>query len=292
MGTEEAPPKELYTVVFMPFTDPAHPVTVAELEDGELAQARAKEVYASRHRSGMVGVVAPEGTWTFEPVSFDVEGLPPVTPGTVPLVQLPRKDLHEPSKPVSQDALTEDFLQFLGLMTLTMYERQGIGIAAPQVGVWSRVLVVDTTWAETGEVNPCLLINPEIEVVEGPPEEANSLEGCLSVPGGYRAPVHRAEEIVVRGKDLAWEDREIVADGLEAYAFQHEVDHLDGKLFIDYLGKMKRDLYFRKLRKAHRIARKQAKRLMGEAQQYERFQKKIEAAKERGRKIREARLGV
>jgi peptide deformylase len=115
----------------------------------------------------------------------------------------------------------------------TMYAAAGIGLAATQVDRHVRVLAVDITEARN---EPCCLINPEIVETEG---RTSSDEGCLSVPEYYDA-VERAEHIRVRALDRDGRTVEFEADGLLAICLQHEIDHLDGKLFVDYLSEMKR----------------------------------------------------
>ncbi|MBF0267403.1 MAG: peptide deformylase [Alphaproteobacteria bacterium] len=132
----------------------------------------------------------------------------------------------------------------------TMYQAPGIGLAAPQVGVAKRVIVVDT--AKKGEeAQPLALINPEILWLS---EETSSYEeGCLSVPEHY-AEVIRPARVRVRYQDRQGEIREIEADGLLATVLQHEIDHLSGKLFVDYLSALKRGMILRKLEKAKKQA--------------------------------------
>ncbi len=124
----------------------------------------------------------------------------------------------------------------------TMYEAPGIGLAATQVNVHQRLLVMDVS-EEKNE--PKVLINPEILVSEGD-EEMD--EGCLSVPGYYET-VRRAEKVTVRAQDADGEFFELSADGLEAVCIQHEIDHLEGKLFVDYISRLKRDRIRKKLEK-------------------------------------------
>ncbi len=124
----------------------------------------------------------------------------------------------------------------------TMYEAPGIGLAATQVNVHKRLLVMDVS-EEKNE--PKVLINPEFLSREG---EEEMDEGCLSVPGYYET-VRRAEKIAVRAQDADGKFFEITADGLEAVCIQHEMDHLEGKLFVDYISGLKRDRIRKKLEK-------------------------------------------
>ncbi len=124
----------------------------------------------------------------------------------------------------------------------TMYEAPGIGLAATQVNVHKRLLVMDVS---EGKDDPKVLINPEILMSEGD-EEMD--EGCLSVPGYYET-VRRAEKVSVRAQNAEGEFFELTADGLEAVCIQHEMDHLEGKLFVDYISGLKRDRIRKKLEK-------------------------------------------
>ncbi len=128
-------------------------------------------------------------------------------------------------------------------MAETMYAAPGIGLAAPQVGVSERVILVDVTGPERKEL--ITLVNPVIVEKEG---MVIFEEGCLSLPE-VREKVERAARVLVRGYDLDEREREIEAEGLLAIALQHEIDHLNGVLFIDYLSRLKRDMIERKLRK-------------------------------------------
>ena len=127
-----------------------------------------------------------------------------------------------------------------------MYDEPGIGLAAPQVGVSVRLFVIDTEWSQEGaEKNPSVILNPEISDREG---EIIWEEGCLSVPD-YTADVERSAEITLRGMDLDGNPIEERAEGLRAVCIQHEVDHLDGVLFIDRISRLKRSLYVKKRKK-------------------------------------------
>lgn len=131
----------------------------------------------------------------------------------------------------------------------TMYLAPGIGLAAPQVGVAKRVLVVDIAKAE-GERKPFRMANPE--VLWRSEELARYEEGCLSLPDQF-APVARALRCRVRYLDAANEIRELEAEGLLATCIQHEIDHLDGILFVDHLSALKRGIILRKLQKAKKL---------------------------------------
>jgi peptide deformylase len=125
----------------------------------------------------------------------------------------------------------------------TMYEAPGIGLAATQVDVHERLLVVDVSQDRSA---PLVFINPEILTAEGSVEAE---EGCLSVPGVYDKLTTRSEKVTVRALDRDGQPFEIAADGLLAICIQHEMDHLEGKLFVDYLSDLKRTRIRRKLEK-------------------------------------------
>jgi peptide deformylase len=140
----------------------------------------------------------------------------------------------------SEAALIEDMVE-------TMYAAPGVGLAAPQVGVSQRIIVVDIDHEERGK-HLLRLVNPTIREREG---SIVWEEGCLSVPD-LTAEVTRAGRIVVSGWTLDQEEISIEAEGLLAVALQHEIDHLDGKLFLDRISRLKRDLYKRRVRKLER----------------------------------------
>jgi len=146
------------------------------------------------------------------------------------------------------DAVTEfgaaELRQLVEDMFETMYANKGVGLAAPQIGISKRLAVVDTSGGEEAEFRR-VLINPEITFREG---RIVDEEGCLSIPG-FRENVARAQAVVVKGKDVFGNDVELAAEDLMARAFQHEIDHLDGVLFLRHLSPLKRDLIKRKIRK-------------------------------------------
>ena len=161
------------------------------------------------------------------------------------VLQFPDPRLRRRSEPVEK--ITDELRQLAADMLETMYDEPGIGLAAPQVGQSIRLIVVDTDWTEeNAERKPCVFVNPEIVERSG---EITWNEGCLSVPD-LTAEVERAEHVVLRALDL--EGREVVetASGLRAVCFQHELDHLDGVLFIDRISRLKRNLYIGKRKKA------------------------------------------
>jgi peptide deformylase len=136
-------------------------------------------------------------------------------------------------------------------MTETMYSAHGIGLAATQVNVHKRLLVLDVS---ENQDQPRVYINPQILSSEG---EQDHEEGCLSVPGIY-ASVKRAENITVRAQDSDGNTFEEQAEGLHAVCIQHEMDHLIGRLFVDYLSPLKRNMVRKKLEKQRKVAAKEA----------------------------------
>ncbi|HEX7129194.1 MAG TPA: peptide deformylase [Rhodanobacteraceae bacterium] len=165
------------------------------------------------------------------------------------ILEFPDLRLRTKAAPVS--LFDAGLKQLAADMLETMYAAPGIGLAATQVNVHQRLLVVDVS-EEHGD--PRVLVNPEILHAEG---HQTYQEGCLSVPGIF-ADVERAEKIRVRAQDLDGKPIELEADGLLAVCIQHEMDHLIGKLFVDYLSPLKREMVKRKLEKARRQAEPQA----------------------------------
>jgi len=135
-------------------------------------------------------------------------------------------------------------------MVDTMYASSGIGLAAPQVGLSIRLFVADPSFGREG-TDLVVMINPQIVEREGVQSE---LEGCLSLPG-FEAQVPRPARSLVRGLDREGEPLEIEATGLLARIFQHEIDHLDGSLFLDHLRGLKRELIIRKIKKLKRLGK-------------------------------------
>jgi peptide deformylase len=161
----------------------------------------------------------------------------------------PEEILRQRAEPITE--IDEEVVKLVDHMAETMYSAPGIGLAATQVGVAKQLLVADIA-PRRPESELIVLINPEIVAAEG---EVIFEEGCLSVPD-YQAEVKRHEKITVRGLNLKGEEVEIEAEGLLAVVLQHEIDHLNGMLFIDRLSKLKRDLYKRKVRK--KLAKEQS----------------------------------
>jgi peptide deformylase len=160
-----------------------------------------------------------------------------------PIITLPDPLLRKASAPVERvddelRALADDMLE-------TMYAAPGVGLAAVQVGVLRRLIVLDTAGKEE-EPNPLVLINPEILTLGS--EMRLHEEGCLSIPD-VRVEIERPSTLTVRYLDRDGKTQELSAEGLLATAIQHEIDHLNGKLIIDYLSKLKRDIIIRKFKK-------------------------------------------
>lgn len=165
------------------------------------------------------------------------------------VLHFPDPRLRRRSEPVEK--ITDELRQLAADLLETMYDEPGIGLAAPQVGAALRLVVLDTDWTdEEAERAPLVLVNPEIVEREG---RIVWNEGCLSVPE-LTADVERAERVVLRATDLEGREIREEAQGLRAVCFQHEVDHLDGFLFLDRISRLKRDLYVQKRKKALREA--------------------------------------
>lgn len=161
------------------------------------------------------------------------------------ILRYPDPRLRVISTPV--EAVDDEIRQLLDDMLETMYEAPGIGLAAPQVDVAMRIIVVDVSPKADA---PICLINPEIIERHG---EGFLEEGCLSVPG-YQENVKRARQIKVRALDRDGEPFELEADDLLSVCIQHEIDHLDGKLFVDYLSEVKRKRIQKKMEKQRRFS--------------------------------------
>ena len=147
----------------------------------------------------------------------------------------------------SVSVVDDDMRRLIDDMLETMYDAPGIGLSAPQVNVAKRVITVDVSKDRSA---PLALVNPEIRWVDG---EMETEEGCLSVPGVYEL-VKRPERVRVSALDRDGHSREIDAEGLLAVCIQHEIDHLDGRLFVDYLSRLKRQRIRRKAEKTRRHA--------------------------------------
>ena len=190
----------------------------------------------------------------------------------LPVLQYPDERLRQVSQPVPE--ITDEIRKLASDMLETMYKEDGIGLAAPQVGHFVRMVVIDLypyrdeeeeaapepaaqsdEAGQSGEDSPAepamplVLINPELTLLGG---MVKSEEGCLSVPNDYRASVPRHEMVYLKALGLDGNPVELTADGLLAVCLQHECDHLDGKLFIDYISRLKLSLYKASLRKQNK----------------------------------------
>lgn len=161
----------------------------------------------------------------------------------IPILHFPDERLRTQCRPVAK--VDAKLRQLIDNMLETMYEAPGIGLAAPQVGVFERLMVIDISEDKSA---PQVFINPELVETRG---KELMEEGCLSVPGIYE-DVERAEWIRVRALDRNGDSFEKEANGLEAVCIQHEIDHLDGKLFVDYLSGLKRQRIRKKMEKQRR----------------------------------------
>jgi len=157
----------------------------------------------------------------------------------------PDSRLHSKAKPVAE--VDNRIQKLIDDMGETMYAAPGIGLAAPQVNVLERLIVIDISESKDSLL---AMVNPEIIVSEG---RAEHEEGCLSVPGIY-APVNRSEKIRVRALNRDGKPFELDAEGLLGVCIQHEIDHLDGKVFVDYLSHLKQDRIRKKMQKTMRQA--------------------------------------
>lgn len=170
----------------------------------------------------------------------------------LPILVAPHPVLKQKCTPV--EAVDDDIRRLLNDMLETMYDAPGIGLAAPQVGVPKRLLVVDVSRADE-DPRPMKIINPEI-VAES--DELNVYEeGCLSFPEQY-SDVERPEAVTVKYLDETGAEREIEADGLLATCIQHEIDHLDGVVFVDHISALKRGMIMRRLQKMRKQKGKDA----------------------------------
>ncbi|SIT90797.1 peptide deformylase [Yoonia rosea] len=159
----------------------------------------------------------------------------------------PDPRLKKVAQPVA--SVNDDMRRLADDMLETMYDAPGIGLAAPQIAVMDRMLVMDCAKEDDATPEPMVLINPEVVWTS---EERNVYEeGCLSIPEQY-AEVERPAEVEVSWMDLDGKTRRERFDGLWATCVQHEIDHLDGKLFIDYLRPLKRQMITRKMQKLKR----------------------------------------
>ena len=163
------------------------------------------------------------------------------------VLQFPDPRLRRVSEAVGE--ITDEIRRLADDMLETMYEEPGVGLAAPQVGHAIRLIVVDTDWTEEdADRKATVLINPELRAASG---QLTWTEGCLSVPD-FNSDVERAERVELRASGLDGEAIVEEVEGLRAVCFQHELDHLEGILFLDRLSLLKRNLYVQKRKKLHR----------------------------------------
>ncbi len=159
-----------------------------------------------------------------------------------PIVKFGAPELERRSEEITD--FTQDLEGLVEDMVQTMYAAPGVGLAAPQIGLNIRLIVIDTTVGEDPK-QLIVMANPVLLEQEG---EQREEEGCLSVPG-YAGVVNRPAWVKVEGQDIEGKELTMEGTGLLARAFCHEIDHLDGKLFVERLGVLKRDLIKRKIRK-------------------------------------------
>ena len=151
--------------------------------------------------------------------------------------------LEQKAEPVTEFD-TGELKELIGDMWDTMYSAKGVGLAAPQIGLSKRISIIDVSVGEN-EADKIVIINPEIAFREG---KQTGEEGCLSIPG-FREPVTRANRVTVKARNERGDEIELSGEELLARAFQHEIDHLNGVLFINHLSALKRDIIRRKIRK-------------------------------------------
>jgi peptide deformylase len=166
----------------------------------------------------------------------------PAAAKLIPIVKIPDPVLRQIAKPV--DEITDGVRQLLDDMAATMYDAPGIGLAAPQINVSQRLVVIDCGKDDAPELYK--MVNPEIIALSE--EQAVLEEGCLSIPD-QTAEVKRPAEVSIRYLDETGTTQTLTADGLLAACIQHEIDHLNGVLFIDHISRLKRDMITRRVMK-------------------------------------------
>lgn len=159
-----------------------------------------------------------------------------------PIVKFGNPVLEKPAAPIT--VFDDELKTLVDDMFESMYEAHGVGLAAPQIGISKRLAVIDVTFKEDPNAK-LVLVNPQVIHKEG--KQAQS-EGCLSVPD-FRESVTRAKKVTIRAQDVHGKWYEKTGEDLLARAFLHEIDHLDGKLYISHISALKRDLIKRKIRK-------------------------------------------
>ncbi|MBS0243960.1 MAG: peptide deformylase [Proteobacteria bacterium] len=162
------------------------------------------------------------------------------------IITLPDPILRQTAVPVER--VDEALLKLADDMLETMYEAPGVGLAAPQVGVSRRLIVMDASEKEDAKA-PIVMINPEIVTLGS--EKRTYEEGCLSIPD-VKIEIERPGRVAVRYIDREGRQQSLDADGLLATVIQHEIDHLDGRLIIDFMSRLKRDMVIRKFKKLAR----------------------------------------
>lgn len=168
------------------------------------------------------------------------------------ILEYPDQRLRTVARPV--DVVDDRVRAMIADMFETMYHAPGIGLAATQVNIHERIITIDVSEDKS---EPLVFINPEIQVLEGEPQTMQ--EGCLSVPGFYE-DVTRIEHCLVKALDKDGKPFELECTGLLAVCIQHEVDHLEGKLMVDYISPLKRNRIKDKLEKKHKSEARQGKR--------------------------------
>lgn len=163
----------------------------------------------------------------------------------LPILEFPDERLRTVASPV--ETVDDEIRAILDDMLETMYDAPGIGLAATQVNIHKRMIVIDVSESKD---QPLYLINPEIIALDGI-EEMD--EGCLSVPGVYEK-VSRADRVAIKALGYDGNSFDLQADELLAVCIQHEIDHLDGKLFVDYLSPLKRNRIKKKLEKSRKLS--------------------------------------
>ena len=166
----------------------------------------------------------------------------PAATKLIPIVKIPDPILRQIAQPV--DEITDGVRQLLDDMAATMYDAPGIGLAAPQINVSQRLVVIDCSKDDAPELYK--MVNPEIIALSE--EQAVLEEGCLSIPD-QTAEVTRPAEVSIRYLDETGTSQTLTADGLFAACIQHEIDHLNGVLFIDHISRLKRDMITRRVMK-------------------------------------------
>ncbi|MFD1261562.1 peptide deformylase [Entomomonas asaccharolytica] len=164
------------------------------------------------------------------------------------ILEFPDPRLRTVAEPI--DTVDANLQKFIDDMFETMYEAPGIGLAATQVNFHKRLIVIDITEDRT---HPLVFINPKIEILSEDPHTYK--EGCLSVPGFYEE-VERPERVKVNALDRDGKPFEMICEDLLAVCIQHECDHLDGKLFVDYISSLKRNRIANKLEKQHKLEKR------------------------------------